>query len=57
MLVTMKYIVLIQPITLIELNIYNIVVDTLNKLFTSIEFIPSSTIITPPLNAYDWRRG
>ncbi len=57
MLVAMKYIVLVQPITLIELNIYNIVVDLLNKLFTDVEFIPSSTIITPPLNAYDWQRG
>lgn len=29
----------------------------LNKLFIGIEFIPSPTIITPPLNAYDWQRG
>ncbi len=52
----MVFRVLLQPISFFTMDFSDYIVNSLNEMFSGLEFYISNQVVLPPITAYDWSR-
>ncbi len=53
---SMVFRVLLQPISFFTMDFNDYIVNSLNRMFSGLEFYVSDQVLLPPITAYDWSR-